>query len=367
MVAASDSRPLRIVGLGGGTGLSTLLAGLRRFTEQRGGPALEITGVVSVADDGGSTGRLRRQLGIPAVGDLRNCLVALSSGGSLWHELFQHRFTDGEELGGHALGNLVMAALATRSGGLVAAVDQIAGPLGLRGRVLPVTEQWVQLCAELDSGELVRGESAIPRSGRRIRRVLLCPERAPAASGVLEALYGADAIVIGPGSLYTSLLPNLLVDGVAEAIRGARGLRIFACNLMTQPGETEGLDADAHLRALLEHVGAGAIDVCLMNGKPPRPEVLARYAEEGARPIVADSRRVTALGVLPVTVDLLADDRRLHRHDADALAEIVVSLARSLRRLPRPTRPAAVEPAPVAARAAVVELPITAGIAGGIE
>jgi len=329
---------LRIVGIGGGTGLPVLMTGLRRELQQgrrTGRVPLDLTAIVSVADDGGSTGRLRHDLGIPAVGDLRNCIVALAGGASVWRELFQHRFThvgDGDGLGGHALGNLVMAALVQREGGLAAAIAQLERPLRLKGRILPATERWVELAAELDDGRVVCGESRIPACGRPIRRLGLTPSRVPPAPGVLEALANADAIVIGPGSLFTSLLPVLMVDGIAAAIRRSPGLRIHVSNLMTQPGETDGYEPLDHLRRLEEVLGAGAIDVCLLNRTLPPPDVLARYAAAGARPLPSDPRPIAAAGVLPVVVDLLSGDRDANRHDPSKLGELVVSLARCLRR-----------------------------------
>jgi uncharacterized cofD-like protein len=355
-------RQLHIVGLGGGHGLAALLSGLARYAERRShGPhtPIEISGIVSVADDGGSTGKLRQELGIPAVGDLRNCIVAMSRGDSIWNELLQHRFTDGETLGGHALGNLVMAALVERSGGLLPAVERLTRTLRLRGRVLPVTEQWVHLSAELEGGRVVHGESRIPAAGARIARLRLRPSRPRPTKGVLEALAAADAIVIGPGSLYTSLVPNLLVDGVADAIRTSKAVRIFVCNLMTEPGETDGFDAVDHLGVIEQYLGSGVLDVCLGNGLPPRATALARYARAGARTVGWESRRLTASGVLPVVVDLLADDPDRPRHDPARLAASVVSLARTLRRQPRalpsladpPSRPVLAAPEPRSAPA----------------
>ena len=262
---------LQIVGIGGGTGLSILLLGLKRQLARSGSdprmrPA-DVTAIVSVADDGGSTGQLRESFDIPAVGDLRNCIVALAPGNQMWSRLFQHRFEGDSGLSGHALGNLIMTALVQRSGGLSAAIGQLARALRLRGRVLPVTEDKVTLHAEYEDGVVARGESKIPRLGRRIARLWLEPERTAPAAGVLESLASASAIVLGPGSLYTSILPNLLVDGVADAIRSSRALRIFVCNLMTQPGETDGFDALDHVRVLERYLGAGTIDVCIINGR----------------------------------------------------------------------------------------------------
>lgn len=323
---------IHVVGIGGGTGLSVLLAGLRQVAERTAcrGP-VDITAIVSVADDGGSTGKLREHMGLPAVGDLRNCIVALAHGHPLWSELFQHRFEGGNGLSGHALGNLVVAALAERHGGLQAAVESLSRPLRMRGRVLPVSEERVTLCAELEGGEVVHGESRIPARGRRIERLWLCPQAPAPAVGVLDAILSADALVLGPGSLYTSVLPNLLVDGVAEAVRASGALRIFVSNLMTQPGETDGFDVADHLRAVETYLGPGAVDVCLVNTAPAAREAAERYAAAGSEPVAWDRSKVAGNGVVPVAADLRADGPLLERHDPLRLAEIVLSLARGLR------------------------------------
>lgn len=319
-----------VVGIGGGTGLSTLLAGLVRSSEaawHAGREPAEIAAVVSVADDGGSTGRLRRHLGLPGVGDLRNCIVALAHGDPLWNDLFQHRFDRGDGLDGHALGNLIMAALIERSGGLQAAIEELTRPLRLSGRVLPTTEESVTLCAELEDGEVVLGESRIPSRGKRISRVWLHPRAPRPARGVLETLAAADAVVLGPGSLYTSVIPNLLVAGVVDALRSSGALRIFVCNLMTEPGETDGLDAADHLRILERYLGPGAVDVCLLDAAEPPPELAARYAAAGSRPVPWTRRSIEETGALPVVADLRARGGFLDRHDAYRLGDVILGLA----------------------------------------
>jgi uncharacterized cofD-like protein len=328
------TQDINVVGIGGGSGLSVLLAGLRRAGERsardREG-AVRVSAIVSVADDGGSTGKLRRHLGIPAVGDLRNCIVALAGGDPLWNELFQHRFGGGDGLNGHALGNLIVAALVQRSGGLRAGIEQLTRPLRLGGRVLPVTEERVSLCAELEDGEVVLGESQIPLSGRRIDRVWLSPPAPRPALGVLDTLAAADAIVLGPGSLFTSVVPNLLVEGVPEAIRASGALKVFVCNLMTQPGETDGFDAVDHLRVIERYLGHGVIDVCLVHHPYPVLGVCDARVEPGAEPVSWTREAIEATGAFPITADLAAGGARLDRHDPGRLGELVLSLARSLR------------------------------------
>ena len=340
---------LQIVGIGGGTGLSVLLMGLKRQlgrANQNGRmrPA-DITAVVSVADDGGSTGLLRRSFDIPAVGDLRNCIVALSPGNQMWSRLFQHRFEGDNGLAGHALGNLIMTALVQRSGGLSAAIGQLARALRLRGRVLPVTEEMVTLHAEYEDGVVARGESQIPSLDRRIAKLWLEPKEIAPAPGVLESLASASAIVLGPGSLYTSILPNLLVPGIAEAIRDSQALRIFVCNLMTQPGETDGFDALDHVQVLEQYLGAGVIDVCIINGRSTEGEAAARYEAMGAEEVRWSSAAMARAGVLPIVADLLVPDHFPHRHEPEKLADVVLCLARGLLR--REEREAADEAEPL--------------------
>jgi uncharacterized cofD-like protein len=327
---------LQIVGIGGGTGLSILLVGLKRQLARinqdgRMRPA-DITAVVSVADDGGSTGLLRQSFDIPAVGDLRNCIVALAPGNQMWSRLFQHRFEGDNGLAGHALGNLIMTALVQRSGGVSAAIGQLARALRLRGRVLPVTEDVVTLHAEYEDGVVARGESQIPSLDRRIAKLWLEPKQTAPAPGVLESIRSASAIVLGPGSLYTSILPNLLVPGVAEAIRDSDALRIFACNLMTQPGETDGFDALDHVQVLERYLGAGVIDVCIINGRSTEGPGSARYDEVGAEEVRWSSAALARAGVLPIVADLLGPDQYPHRHDPEKLADVVLCLARGLLR-----------------------------------
>jgi len=358
----------RVVGIGGGTGLSVLLDGLRRLGEagRARGSAFEITAVVSVADDGGSTGRLREALGVPALGDLRQCMAALAPDGSAWSGLLQHRFDAGDGLAGHALGNLVLAATIEQAGGLLPALDLLRASLNLRGRVLPATEAAVTLCAELADGRRIAGESAIRGAAGRIARVWLTPASARPADGVLAAIAEADVLVLGPGSLFSSVLPNLLVDGVARAVRRAAGVRVFVCNLMTERGETDGFDLADHLRALERLLGAGTVDACVVNDGEIAPAVVARYAERGASPVRwSGGRAQPALPGRPLTVhaDLLPVGPFRNRHDSEKLARAVMALAECLRRAPWTTLPtvqpgrARSLPTPGPERALILPLP----------
>jgi uncharacterized cofD-like protein len=318
---------LRIVGIGGGTGLPVLLAGIRRFGDA------EVSAIVTVADNGGSSGRLRDSFGIPAVGDLRNCLVALSGKDCLLAGLFQHRFRVGG-LDGHALGNLIVTALYQRTGSLKQALEAAGQLLPTKGLALAATETPATLCAAFKDGTIVRGESEIAAAGKIIERVWLEPENPPPSPGVLEAIQSADAIVLAPGSLYTSLAPNLLVGGVADAIRKSPAVKIFVCNLTTQPGETDGFTASGHLRTVESLLGPRVVEFCLMNSATERVRSLLSHGTE-SEPVVCDTRCVRALGAVPIKVDLLATQGEEIRHDPEKLGSQIMSVTRTMRRAMR--------------------------------
>ncbi|TMI85365.1 MAG: YvcK family protein [Bacillati bacterium ANGP1] len=312
----------RIVVLGGGTGLSTLLRGLKKVSTN-------LTAVVTVFDDGGSSGRLRREQGILPPGDIRNCLVALAEAEPLLTKLFTHRFKGGD-LDGHSFGNLFIASMSQVTGDLETAVKECSKVLAIRGRVLPTTLRDVVLCAEMADGAVVEGESAITRAGGAIRRVFLKPARVPALQDVLEAIAEADLIVLGPGSLYTSVLPNLLVDGVVEALRRSPALKVYVCNVMTQQGETRGFRASDHVRVLLEQGGKGLFDYVLVNTRRPRNQaLLARYKQEGAEPVEPDVETIRALGLRPVSEDLISEEE-LVRHDPRKITAVLLQLVASV-------------------------------------
>ncbi|XXF80868.1 YvcK family protein [Myxococcaceae bacterium GXIMD 01537] len=321
-------RPTRIVAMGGGTGLPMVLRGLARRSLPRAGDAgVDITAVVTMSDDGGSSGRLRRARGVLPPGDVRNCLVALAGGKTALAEVFQYRFVGRKGLAGHAVGNLLIAALAELKGDFLEAVRVSGEMLGARGRVLPCTLAPVQLVARMDDATEVVGERNILRAGGRVSRVSLSPRSPPPAEGLLEALYTADLIAIGPGSLYSSLLPNLLVDGVAQALRESRGLKVLVGNLMTQPGETDGMDCLDHVRAVIDHVGP-VLDAVLINGTPPADEAVRRYGLRGAHVVPCNRRHLISAGVVPVEADLLRDGSRI-RHDSRKVARCLLKMART--------------------------------------
>jgi len=308
----------RVVAIGGGTGLSTLLRGIKEYTSN-------ITAIVTMADDGGSSGRLRSELGIPPPGDIRNTLVALADTEPLMERLFQYRFSFGEGLKGHSFGNLFIAAMSEVTGDFEAAVKESSKVLAVRGKVLPSTLDQVVLKAEYDDGSRVTGESRIPCRGKRIRRVYLAPAAARAVPEAIEAIREADCIVLGPGSLFTSILPNLLVPEIARAIKESRATKVYVCNVMTQAGETDGFTASDHVKALIDHVGAGLIDCVVANGGPVPAEVAARYEKEGAFPVEVDREELEALGMQLVVGDVI-DARDLARHDPAKLAALLMEI-----------------------------------------
>lgn len=304
---------LNIVALGGGSGLSTLLRGLKKYFKN-------ITAIVNVADDGGSSGILRSELGVLPPGDIRNCLVALSEEESLMSRLFQYRFPSKGTLSGHSFGNLFLTAMSAISGGFDNAIAKSGEVLAIRGRVLPVTLESVTLEAELENGKKVKGESAVSKTRRRIKKISLTPLFPPAAPEVLEALKNADIMIFGPGSLYTSVIVNLLVDGVTEAVKSSGAYKIYVCNIMTQPGETGGYKLSDHIDAIERHSYKGIIDCVLINkGKIPE-EISKRYGKCGSFQVEADKINTKTVK------NSLFSDEIYARHDSDKLAGALMGI-----------------------------------------
>ncbi len=317
----------RVVAIGGGTGLPSLLRGLKRYTSN-------ITAVVTVADNGGGTGRLRHDMGIIAPGDIRNCILALAEAEPILHKLFAYRFHEGE-LQGQNFGNIYLAAMSEVSGGFMEAVRHTSNVLAVKGQVLPVTLESVELCAELCDGSRVLGESQIPNAAKHrhtgIERLYLDHE-CTAMPEVIEAIRQADLIVFGPGSLYTSVIANLLVGGVADAVRKSRACKVAVCNIMTQAGETDGYTLRDHAAALIKHAGRGCVtNIVYNNDQQVDNETLARYAAEGSYMVKNDVRACDKIGVRPFGYDVL----RIHdghvRHDSAALGAAVMDVYRQTR------------------------------------
>ncbi|CAM4234275.1 YvcK family protein [Paenibacillus phoenicis] len=316
---AKDIRVPRIVVMGGGTGLSVMLRGLKERP-------LDITAIVTVADDGGSSGILRNELQMPPPGDIRNVLTALADVEPLLSDMLNYRFASGSGLAGHSLGNLILAAITDISGDFVTAVRELSRVFAVRGRVLPAAGQAVVLHAEMEDGTIVTGESKIPEVRGKIKRIFLEPEEVEPLPEAVEAIREADAILIGPGSLYTSIIPNLLVPKLAEAVlENTSAIKIFICNVMTQPGETDNYTVSDHLQAVYNHVGKHLFDYVIVNDGEIPPQVQDFYAEKGAKPVQVDWDNVTGQGY-KVIADTLVLFRRYLRHDADKLSHHIYQL-----------------------------------------
>lgn len=310
----------KIVAIGGGTGLSTMLRGLKLYSSN-------ITAVVTVADDGGGSGVLRQELGMLPPGDIRNCILALADTEPILEQLLQYRFQDGS-LKGQSFGNLFLAAMDGISAGFEEAVRRMSDVLAVTGKVLPVTLDNVTLCAELEDGNTICGESNIGKHNEfhkeKIKRVYLEPRDAAPLQDVLEAIDEADIIIMGPGSLYTSIIPNLLVNGICAAINKSSALKAYVCNVMTQPSETENYSVYDHIAALEEHAYCGVIDCCIVNNSVIPQEIRARYLEDGADQVLIDRERVSRAGIKMLEGDIASLKNNFVRHDPQKLARIII-------------------------------------------
>jgi uncharacterized cofD-like protein len=309
----------KIVAIGGGTGLSHLLRGLKDYSAK-------ITAIVTVADDGGSSGRLRREIGVLPPGDIRNCLAALADEEKLLTELFQYRFQAGDGLVGHSFGNLFLTAMSDIAGDLEQAIAASSKVLAVRGEVLPATLSDVSLWAELSDGRRIEGESSITKANGKIVKIGCTPANPPALPRAVEALREADFIIIGPGSLYTSVIPNLLVKEIADAIAHSEVPRIYVCNIMTQPGETDGYSVADHIRAIDRACGRPLFDAVVVQGKVPSAKSLIRYAQENSYPVVLDREAITNLGRRIVIANVMDEDKNtgLIRHNSQRLAGMLL-------------------------------------------
>ena len=340
---------LNIVAIGGGTGLSTLLRGLKTFVGGAGTWSISNLGaIVTVTDEGGSSGELRREFGMLPPGDIRNCIVALAEEEQLLSQVFNYRFEVDGPLKGHSLGNLLLTAMTDITGSFDNAILGASNILAIRGAIYPSTLTDVRLRAILEDGKELVGEVAIsgsylgdrrrtPRQHARIVHLAMDPADARPVDGAIDAIAAADMIIIGPGSLYTSVLPNLLIKDLAEALRASKALRVYICNVMTQPGETDGYSAEEHLGAIIEHAGL-VVDVMIMNGRRPSEQILETYAKEAAVPVSFDVNAVRELGVTPFFGDIIAEGNYV-RHDSRALADTIFRLydryGRTLERMRR--------------------------------
>jgi uncharacterized cofD-like protein len=328
-----NTSPLRVVAIGGGNGLSALLHGLKQLARQ-GDPwiaATEITAIVTVTDDGGSSGRLRREFDVLPPGDIRNCMVALSEDSALLSRLFQYRFSSGRGLKGHSFGNLFLMALTHIMGDFPEAVRISSEVLKIAGRIYPSTTANVALEATLADGSRLVGETRISRSRGRIRRIRLIPRKAPPLAAALAAIADADVITLGPGSLFTSVVPNLLVDGVAAAIQHSSATRAYFVNLMSQPGETTDFLASDHIRVIHQHAGRKFLDYAVLNTRPITSAVKKRYAREAAKPVENDIPAILKMGVKVLAGNLAQRGEKV-RHEPVAAAAVVMRLGQEARR-----------------------------------
>ena len=317
-----------MVAIGGGTGLSTLLQGLKHYVARRPRemgrhPIVDLAAIVTVTDDGGSSGRLRREYRVLPPGDIRNCMVALSQDEALLGRLFQYRFDSGRGLRGHSFGNLFLTALSHVTGDFAEAVRVSGEVLAIRGRIFPTTIENVSLEAVMTDGTVVSGETRIAGCGKKIRRLRLHPRHVRPLPEVLEAIAQADLILIGPGSLYTSILPNLLVSGVAEAIEASSATRVYIANLMTQPGESEGYSLSDHVGAIYKHTRRKLFDWVVASNQPVSPDVARRYRAQGAEPVRVNVGELQDLGVRCL-LDNLLEEHGVVRHDSARLSQLLI-------------------------------------------
>lgn len=312
------SRGPRIVAVGGGTGLSVLLSGLKNYSSN-------ISAVVTVADNGGSSGRLRQQFDVLPPGDIRNCLVALADAPVLMRNLFQFRFDENSEFSGHSFGNLFLTVMTRLTGDFEKAIKETSKVLALRGQVIPSTLEDVTLVAHFNDGSTVIGEDQIPRARKAIKSVNLTPEQPPATQDAIKAIREAQIIILGPGSLYTSIIPNLLIKEITKEIADSEALKVYVCNMMTQPGETDGYSVSDHIKALVKHSHAHILDYCLVNtGEVPR-EILGRYSKDKSLLVTNDRNKAEGLGYRLVEEDFGIVVDGVIRHDPEKLAKIILS------------------------------------------
>lgn len=312
------SKGPKIVAIGGGTGLSAVLEGLKEFT-------LNITAIVAVADEGGSSGRLREEFGILPPGDLRNCLVSLAEAPQLMRDLFQYRFKEGDGIKGHSFGNLFITAMTQVTGSFKDAIEESSHILAIRGRVIPASLANLRLKAEYSDGTIKEGEDKIPNEEKPIRRLYLMPQDAHPNPEAIEAIRAADAIILGPGSLFTSVIPNLLINDITEEITKKDVMKLYICNVMTQHGETDGFTAADHAEALVAHTKRHAINCCLVNSGRLEPKLLLKYAQEHSFPVIFDRARLRKMGILVFEADVVSRSNYL-RHDPQKAAKEIVTI-----------------------------------------
>ncbi|MBN8235409.1 YvcK family protein [Halobacillus kuroshimensis] len=314
----SKTKP-RVVVIGGGTGMPVLLRGLKKLP-------VDLSAIVTVADDGGSSGRLRTEMAIPAPGDIRNVVAALSDAEPMLLDLFQHRFSNGNGLSGHSMGNLLLAAMASMTGDFYKGIKEISRVLNVRGNIYPIANHSMNLHAEMEDGTIVTGESSIPKQGKRIKRVFVSPTPVQPLPEAVEAIHSADLIVIAPGSLYTSILPNIIIPEIGHALKETKAKVTYICNVMTQEGETSGYSAGDHIQALVDHIGRDVVQSVIVHNRPIDQQVRKKYAEENAEPVIYDIDRIKSMGVQVIEEDIIDHDKVMLRHDTAKLARLLHSM-----------------------------------------
>ncbi|MCT2537315.1 YvcK family protein [Aquibacillus koreensis] len=308
-----------VVVLGGGTGMPVLLRGLKNYP-------IDLSAIVTVADDGGSSGRLRSEMAMPAPGDIRNVIAALSDVEPMLMDLFQHRFTQGNGLSGHSMGNLLLAAMTSVTGDFYNGIKEISRVLNVKGNIYPIANQNMYLHAEMEDGQIISGESNIPLANKKIKRVFLKPEPVLPLPEAIQAIKEARLVVIAPGSLYTSTLPNMIVPQIGDALKNTQGKVVYVCNVMTQQGETNGYSAADHVQAITNHVGEGCIHSIIVNNRPIQGDVRQVYAEENAEPVIYDVDRLIGMGLEIIEADIIDHSKKMLRHDTAKVAKLLYSL-----------------------------------------
>ncbi|WP_145523688.1 YvcK family protein [Virgibacillus sp. SK37] len=309
----------RVVVIGGGTGMPVLLRGLKNLP-------IDLTALVTVADDGGSTGRIRSEMAIPAPGDIRNVIAALSDAEPMLLDLFQHRFSDGNGLSGHSLGNLLLAAMTSITGDFYDGIQEISRVLNVKGDIFPISNQNMTLHARFTDGTYVSGESNIPKANKKIERVFLEPNPIKPLPNAVRAIENADLVIISPGSLFTSIMPNLIIPQIDVALRETQGKVVYICNVMTQPGETTGFTASDHIQAIQNHIGTGCVDSIVVHNEPIEQSIRAIYAEENAEPVVYDIEKLVDMGLEIIEGDIINHSNKTVRHDKEKIAKLLFSI-----------------------------------------
>ncbi|WP_188633399.1 gluconeogenesis factor YvcK family protein [Lentibacillus kapialis] len=308
-----------VVVIGGGTGMPVLLRGLKDLP-------IDLTALVTVADDGGSTGRLRNEMAIPAPGDIRNVIAALSDAEPMLLELFQHRFAVGNGLSGHSMGNLLLAAMTSVTGNFFTGIQEISRVLNVKGEIYPISNDNMSLHAKMADGSIISGESNIPLVNKKIEKVYLSPQPVEPLPNAVDAIKNADLVVVSPGSLYTSILPNMIIPHIDVALSETKANVVYVCNVMTQAGETTGYTASDHVQAIRNHIGGNCIDSVVVHNEPISPHVRQIYAEENASPVIYDTERLLGMGLQIIEGDIIDSSRTTLRHDTKKIANLLYSL-----------------------------------------